>query len=256
MVYLRSQAGNWSMRLMNLATQKQEILVNSDSPIGIPKLSGDGSRIAYCDDSQRIGFSLPSEGGSPERLFEGCGAVMDFDGRRILYEPLEDENLTMFDTALRKNVVLARHPAGTVLSGSRFSPDGKWVAFHSIYPSSKTRIWVVRIDGALPVPESDWIPITSGEAIERDPAWAPGGGLLYYLSEADGFRCIWARRLDSTSKKPVGEPFAVEHFHSVRRSMAWYGTEGLKIGLSVAPGRMVFSMTDLKGNLWLQEAAR
>ncbi len=201
MVFLRSQGRNRSIRLLDTTTQKRHILVTSDHPLGIPKLSGDGSRVAYRDDSQSAGYSVPAVGGSTERLFDGCGAVMDvsFDGRRILYEPAEDENLTMFDSTLHQSVILARHPPGTVLSGSRFSPDGKWVAFHSVDRSSKTRIWIVRVDGALPVPPSEWISVTSGNAIERDPAWAPGGGLLYYLSEADGFRCIWARPLDPVS---------------------------------------------------------
>ena len=257
MAFLRRQSGNWSLRLMDLATQKERILVNSERRIGLPKLSGDGSRIAYCDSAQ-VAFSIPAAGGSAERLFDGCGAVMDssFDGRRIIYEPLEDEHLTLFDTGLGKKVVLARRPPDTVLSGSRFSPDGKWVAFHSIDRASKQRLWIARIDGALPVPSPDWIAVTDGSFVERDPAWPPGGELIYYLSERDGFRCIWAKRLDPASKKPAGDPFAVEHFHSVRRSLAPFGTQGYLIGLSIAGGRMVFALTELKGNLWLQEAAR
>jgi eukaryotic-like serine/threonine-protein kinase len=257
MAFLSLQAGTWSLRMMDLATKKERILVNTERRLGIPKLSGDGSRVAYCDSAQ-VAFSIPSAGGTVERLFEGCGALMDnsFDGRRILYEPLEDEHLTLFDTGLRKSVILARRPPDTVLSGSRFSPDGKWVAFHSINRSSKVRLWIARIDGVLPVPSSEWIAITDGKYVERDPAWAPGGGLLYYLSESDGFRCIWARRLDPSSKEPTGDPFPVEHFHSVRRSLAPFGNGGYLIGLSIAADRMVFSLTGLKGNLWLQEAKR
>ena len=43
---------------------------------------------------------------------------------------------------------------------------------------------------------------------------------------------------------------------SVRRSLAPFGTRGYHIGLSVVADRMVFALTELKGNLWLREAAR
>ncbi len=257
MAFTRSQGANWSLRVMDLATRRERILVNSERQIGIPKLSGNGGTLAYCDDAQ-VAFAIPSQGGTAERLFDGCGAVMDisFDGKRILYEPLEDEHLTLYDTQLRQKVILARRPTDTVLSGSRFSPDGKWVAFHSIDRASKQQLWIVRIDGALPAPRSEWIAVTDGTYVERDPAWPPSGAMLYYLSERDGFRCIWARRLDPSSKKPSGDRFPVEHFHSVRRSLAPFGTRGYHIGLSVAADRMVFALTELKGNLWLREAAR
>jgi hypothetical protein len=45
-------------------------------------------------------------------------------------------------------------------------------------------------------------------------AAAPSGKLLYYISERDGFACIWARRLNPRTKMPMGEPFAVHHQHS------------------------------------------
>ena len=257
MAFTRSQGSHWSLRVMDLATRQERILVNSERQIGLPKLSGNGATLAYCDDAQ-VAFSIPSQGGTAERLFDGCGAVMDasFDGNRILYEPLEDEHLTLFDIQSRKKVILAKRPPDTVLSGSRFSPDGKWVAFHSIDRASKQQLWIARIDGALPAPSSEWIAVTDGAYGERDPAWTPSGAMVYYLSERDGFRCIWAQRLDPSSKKPTGDRFPVEHFHSVRRSLAPFGTQGYHIGLSVATDRIVFALTELKGNLWLQEAAR
>ena len=39
------------------------------------------------------------------------------------------------------------------------------------------------------------------------PIWSPDGNLLYFLSERDGFRCIWGQKLDPASKRPLGAPF-------------------------------------------------
>ena len=97
------------------------------------------------------------------------------------------------------------------------------------------------------------IAVTDGASEEMEPAWSPNGELLYFLSDRDGFRCIWARRLNGASKQPAGDAFAVLHFHRARRSLRrMTGTTGL-IGLSVAPGRMVFSFGELTGNIWLEE---
>ena len=60
------------------------------------------------------------------------------------------------------------------------------------------------------------------------PRWSPDGNLLYYISEADGFRCIRARRLDPATKRPIGQPLDVYHSHSARRSLmnAWIRVPG------------------------------
>src|SRR5205085_2697393 len=107
-----------------------------------------------------------------------------------------------------------------VLSGGRYSPDEHWVAFHEVdNKTSAARVWIVRADGPVPVARESWIAVTSGGSVERDPAWSPDGRILNYLSERDGFRCIWARRLDGNAR-PIGEPFAVRHFHAARWSTA------------------------------------
>ena len=128
-------------------------------------------------------------------------------GRKISYEPIKSEDLTMYDVARRKSVVLAPRPADTVLSGGCFSPDEKWIAFHAVQTRlGTTQVWIARIDGALPVPRSAWIAVTDGQFEERDPVWSPGGSLLYFLSDRDGFRCVWARKLDPATRRPAGEP--------------------------------------------------
>ena len=44
-------------------------------------------------------------------------------------------------------------------------------------------------------------------------AWSPDGRLVYLLLDRDGFRCLWAQRLDAATKQPLGTPFAVQHWH-------------------------------------------
>jgi Tol biopolymer transport system component/predicted Ser/Thr protein kinase len=256
LAFISRKIGDWWVRVRDTSIGHDRTLVMGDRPLVNVRVASDGSRVFYADQPGNI-YSVSLAGGSVERLCERCGTIMgaSADGRRVLYEPLESEHLMMYDVASASHIKLALRPdTGTILSGGQFSPDGQWAAFHSISnKDGSARIWVTRIDTASPVPQSGWISITDGQAIERDPAWAPGGALLYYLSERDGFRCIWARRLDRATKRPAGEPFAVAHFHSARRSLARVGNQGYLTGLSVAEGRMVFSLGELTGNVWLKE---
>jgi len=80
--------------------------------------------------------------------------------------------------------------------------------------------------------------------------WSPDGNLLYFLSERDGFRCVWAQRLNAVTKHPSGASLAVYHFHQARRSLM-QAQEIARIGLSITRDKIIFSMPETNGNIWL-----
>jgi Tol biopolymer transport system component len=254
LAYLSNQLGARSVRVRDLTSGKAITLVSSPAGFFNPRVSGDGASVAYSDRSGNI-FTVPRTGGAVETLCAGCGTTMavSADGKRVSYEPAQSEDLTYYDVERKARVTVAQRPGDSVLTDGRFSPDGKWMAFHARTKQTTAQIFVVPIDGALPVPRQQWIAVTDGGSEEMEPAWSPNGELLYFLSDRDGFRCIWARRLNAAGKQPAGAAFAVRHFHRARRSLRrMTSTTGL-IGLSVAPGRMVFSFGELTGNIWLEE---
>ena len=98
--------------------------------------------------------------------------------------------------------------------------------------------------------------VTGGDALERDPAWSADGRFLYFISERDGFRCVWARQLDPVTKRPIGDAFSVRHFHSARFSLRQVGSRGFLTGLTAGDGALVFALGELKGNVWLETNGR
>jgi hypothetical protein len=98
--------------------------------------------------------------------------------------------------------------------------------------------------------ERNWIPVTDGSANDREAYWSPDGNLLYFLSERDGFRCVWAERLNPASKNPVGAPFPVYHFHHARRSLTGLG-RGRGEVMSVARDRILLAVGEVTGNIWM-----
>ena len=102
-----------------------------------------------------------------------------------------------------------------------------------------------------PIGQSAWIAVTDGKSWEFNPVWSPDGKLIYFFSDRDGFRCIWARRFDPFMKRPVSAPFPILHSHGSRRSLM-----RLDVGqqtASLAHDKMVFSMGERTGNIWMAE---
>jgi Tol biopolymer transport system component len=253
--YVSHAPENSSLRVRDRASGIEHSILYSPTWLYTARLSGDGMRILYSADSDLL--SIPSAGGAAEKLCDRCGTTMgaSTDGSKILYEPPENEDVLLYDIALRASVKLALRPSpDLILSSSRFSRDGKWVAFHALRNATNSaQIWIAPTGPVRPVPQSAWIAITDGSKLERDPAWSADGRFLYFVSERDGFRCLWVRPLNPITKQPDGEAFPVRHFHSARFSLRHVGSQGFLTGLSAGEGALVFSMGELKANVWLEQ---
>jgi eukaryotic-like serine/threonine-protein kinase len=81
------------------------------------------------------------------------------------------------------------------------------------------------------------------------PRWSPDGALLYFVSERDGFRCLWAQRLEPTAKTPFGPAVPAHHFHRARRSLKDVPFQYLEMG--VAPDKIVLPLAERTGNIWM-----
>ena len=97
------------------------------------------------------------------------------------------------------------------------------------------------------MPESECVGITDCR-LDDKPRWSPDGNVLYFVSEQDGFRCIWALRLDPATKRPLGAAFPIFHAHEARRSLMNIGWGELQI--SVARDKIVFNLSERTGNIW------
>jgi Tol biopolymer transport system component len=260
---VRRSDTDWYLQTLHKAPDTYQTLLSSQGGLMNAQIAGDGSRIYYSDRASQL-FVVPAKGGISEKLCDRCGTVTGVspDGSLALYEPFENEDLLAFDPAKRQTMKLAlRQNPEDLISGAQFSADGKWVAFHVRHRSAPrpdttmdtTQVWIAPVGMGQPVPLDQWILVSSGTGEDFNPCWSPDGRFVYFLSERDGFRCIWGRRLDPVSKKPMGEVFAVQHFHSARSSLRLTGTRGYLTGLSVGGGKLVFSLGEMTGNVWLED---
>jgi hypothetical protein len=111
----------------------------------------------------------------------------------------------------------------------------------------------VRSDGT-PAREADWIAITDDRGMDRMASWSPDGNILYWISERDGWRCIAYRRLNPATKRPLGETSYLQHLHGARRSMM-YLANIINCRPSIGRDKIVFSLPERTGNIWMAELA-
>jgi Tol biopolymer transport system component len=262
LAFIAAQSKVWSVRARDLATGQEAILTARDSKTTPgarwlrPRISPDGTAIAYVDNSDQM-YLADRLTGATELIGKRCGPPTDISGdnRKVLFEPLNPpEDVMMIDVAAKRisSLVHADRPDHILYSG-RFSPDGQWVAFEAALDKSPNKkLFISPIRNGHGLKEAEWIPVTDGLQVDANAVWSPDGNFLYFLSERDGFRCIWAQHLAPVSKRPDGAAFPVHHFHSARESLARVDRFDL-IGLSVARDKLVFSMSELTGNIWMEE---
>jgi Tol biopolymer transport system component len=244
--FLSNRSGKIEIWAKDLETGKERPLTNDGGAKYRPLIAPDGSSITYYTPNglQAVALSV----GQPQTLCAKCGPPWGWspDGRLLLYFK-EGNPIGLLNAKDGSNREILRHSKYS-LQAARFSPDGRWVSFHALTGANTRRICVAPFRGGSPIPEAEWIPITEGKALDREPRWSPDGNLLYFLSTRDGHNCIWSQRLDS-GKHSAGEPSAVVHVHAARRHLNVNDTG--PIGLSIVPGRLVFAMAEATGNIWM-----
>jgi Tol biopolymer transport system component/tRNA A-37 threonylcarbamoyl transferase component Bud32 len=172
----------------------------------MPAWSPDGARLLYT--SPRGLEVIPALGGSSRLLASqspdlrlGWGGWSP-DGHSIAY--------TTADTIYLRDLD-AESPRALLRTGGQpnspeWSPDGKWIAYvlgNQQYPTTgnlaPSSIWVVRTTGGQAVR------LTEDRPLHTSPVWLPDSRGLLYVSDEEGGRDVYLRRL-SREGVPAGVP--------------------------------------------------
>ncbi len=260
LAFSADRSGKREIWVKDLAAGKDTVLAASPSEFDSPKITPDGSKVAYAVSSPDWAIHVISSTGAEDKVYRNGGPPRSFsaDGTKLLFEAKSCSPycVGLLDLNTGKTEELIRHPK-LALYPESFSPDGGWVAFQARpvdNDASRTLYVTPYQDGHAGGPEA-WIPVTDGNHMDREVKWSPDGGMLYFLSERDGFRCIWAERLDRKTKHPVGQPFPVYHFHHSQQSLTSLGSPG-KVGLSVTGDGLLFSLAETTGNIWMARSRK
>jgi Tol biopolymer transport system component len=256
LAFISNRMGNTEVWLRDLETGKEQALTASPQSKFSVVISRDGSRVAYgaIDNRTQKIYVIPTSGGVPEVVCDGCGPPVDWsaDGARLLFQIFRRGEgiftVGLLDLTNGQPMELLEYP-GHSLFRAHFSFDDRWIAVHADDPQGVTREMIVPFRPSSRPAAGDWIAVTDGATFDDTPRWSPDGKLLYYLSDRDNFRCVWAQRLQPQTMHPLGPPFPVQHFHAIRSSPGNVDLSALDI--FVAENRMLINLGEVTGNIWL-----
>jgi Tol biopolymer transport system component len=253
------QRNNNDVYVKDLRSGMETALTTTEFHELAPLLNANGQRVLYYmwrpDRKPTFSFwQVDTHGGTPRQVCGDCDGSLycwSNDEKKVIYfkaQPGKLGNLMVRDLASGSEWVFAVHPKYEVRL-PRLSWDERWVVFQTVVSQTQRDLYVAAVRDWRAAPEENWISIPDARA---PTAWAPSGNVLYFLSDRDGFRCIWGQRLDPASKRPMGAAFAMQHLHTARRSFGPSGEIGA-IGLSLAPNQLFFSMPERIGNVWIAQ---
>jgi serine/threonine protein kinase len=261
LVFVSWRSGNADIWIKNLESGKEKPLTESPAQEISPKISPDGSLVSY---SIRVTgtspltddiYVIPAKGGLLQKLCDGCGVPWGwFPDNKLLFN-MQPQGIGMISLATGK--------VGNYLQSSqfglfhaKFTQDGRWITFSGLdtqaFPS---RLWVLAapFQGETPPKESDWIGIVRDQHWNDKPRWSPDGKRIYFVSDRDGFTCLWSQPLEPETKRPIGPPLPLHHLHQVRRSILNVGYALMDI--AVAPDKIVLNLGEITGNIWMTKLA-
>ncbi len=148
---------------------------------------------------------------------------------------------------LSKRAAIFLEASGANLFQAQYSPGDHWLALLKMQ-GGKNALYVIPLRKGVPAQRQAWIPVVVEETWVDKPRWSPDGNLLYFLSDRDGFRCVWSQRLNPVAKSPEGAPTPVYHFHNHPISIL-----NVPIGsveLEVIRDRLLITLGEVTGNIW------
>jgi Tol biopolymer transport system component len=246
MAFMSSRTGQREVWITDLSTGRDRQLTLPGARSA--HVSRDGSRLAIDRASETRGIDLvPTTGGASTPLCDGC-ATGDWspDGRHMVVHRGLPSRLLMRDLESGRETELAAHPTWNLFR-PRFSPDGRWIVFHTTNSPSLRQVYAVPAFQDAAVPLEAWIPIVPDFGVH--PNWAPDGAGIYHFSIRDGLFCVWLQPLDLSTKRPVGKAQAVEHFHKAGLRAA----TGAGVTNHVAAGYLYVTLTSAAANIWMLE---
>jgi Tol biopolymer transport system component len=192
-----------------------------------------------------------ASGGPPRTVTaDSGGPLMGWSPRRKAASIRRGLSLYLVNTDTGESQELLRAEAPPF--GAVFSHDDQWMLFYEAQPGGGTRAFAVPLTRDYPVQREHWVQITEGKHSDGHPKFSPDDSLVYFVSNRDGFQCLWARRVDPATKVPQTDAFPVFHSHDPALSMSNLDNRA-QLGLAMTKDRIYLCLGERKGNIWLLE---
>jgi len=211
-----------------------------------PHLSADGALVTWEDEADGHWAAFVGKAGdsSGREVCRDCSLLGFFSDSRHVLSTSGPKRLVRRNVESGAEAPLLELETGRILDAD-VSWDDRWLAVAIGRPDGTIALQLVPV-GERADPPTEGIPVAEAERWLASPRWSPDGRRLYYLSDRDGFVCLWVQELDPSTKRPRGEPVAVFHAHRNpwRMSLPRGG-----FSFRVGRDRIVFNAAEITGNV-------
>jgi eukaryotic-like serine/threonine-protein kinase len=257
LTFARGLSADRDLWVRDTLSGKETVFPAAGSDKFSPVIDETGSTLAY----ETWEGGVPSVilarigGGQPARICVGCRTPTGwFNGKTgLLLSDASNTQVEMFrlDTGHFQSVL---NKQGAFVTGATWSPANHYVLFSVSADHQNGQIFAARFAPGASLPDPHWIAITNPTESAQIPRWSGDGKTVYYLSNRDNSLCVWGRHFDSSIGRPVGAPFAVQHFHNQRFSLS--GITSHSFNLSAARDSVYLNVAEMSGTIWIGKLDR
>ena len=186
--------------------------------------------------------------GVPRQVCTDCRVTSWLGDNRRLLAIFQDGGATLRIVDTVSNTASPLFAAAAV---NRAFPtaDDRWVVIGGVNVA-----WVIPLTPLKPTPTAEkdaalTISLPANDvSAPRIAGWSADGHVLYWLMGLDGFRCLYAQRIDPEHRTVAGPPAIVHHFHDPAR--LWGSTP---MSNAIIDNGFVFDQLARVGSIWLRE---
>jgi Tol biopolymer transport system component len=255
LAFLSNRTNGERLFYKNLVTGRVKEVSTEGYRYATPVFSPDGANILCVqypkpESWRNFIFEIPVSGGVSRKIWdkETFSWLWDWspDGATVLLE--EGSHGGISQLQLPRLVTVRMLPDDWEhASRAHFSHDGKWIVFETepkreyVATPTQTKLFIAPFRKDL-VPRSEWIQVSDAR-LESAPHFSHADRLIIFVSNRDGFSCIWAQRL-TPDMHPDGDPFPVQHEHERKYVISNYD-------IGVSAHSVVFGRSRSSGNVWM-----
>jgi serine/threonine protein kinase/Tol biopolymer transport system component len=237
------------LRVRDIASGREEVIASTITIMPQPRLSADGSRLAWFDlvDGNRVAYLSEPGAASPRQICEKY-VVYDF------FSPPTEALIAYGNQLMRQNLATGERTlllditGGPMVYEAALSPGDRWVAFAAFGPDGTPALYIAPAT-KQPIPRDAWIQIAEDRYHIGRPSWSSDGKFIYYTSTRDDNLCIWAQRITAEGQA-AGAPVGTLHLHESFQPL-FYGAP-----FGVTSDTLYILLPQLKGDAYMVNVDR